>query len=129
MLVAVVLVVRHMSFWRSLDQLILEPEEIEFFRQQFRRRMQASVLIGIIGLTISFIDWITSPNLFTVFVFTWLLMIAWIVWLALVEMFRSRSFLRNLAVQQRIKRAQLEAEIEKLKQMQRTGEENGHARK
>ena len=45
--------------------------------------------------------------------------------MALVDIVSTRMFLRDMTAAQRIKRAEMEAEIKRLRDEQRTGEENG----
>lgn len=126
---AVGLVVRHCSFWRSLNKEHLDDSEVQYFRRQFRRRVITSSLVGVIGVTFVVLYWIKSPVVFSIFLFGWLITIGWILLMALSDILSTRSFKSELRVSQIARRSELEAEIERLRNRQRTGEENGKGAK
>ena len=127
--VSVYLSHRQIAFWHHLDRETLQQRELKYFRAQFRRRMQVSVLIGIIGVTIGIVDVVKSPLVFSIFFISWLVMLAWIVGLALLDFVSAQIFLGQITDSQRAKKAEMEAQIRELKDQHRTGEENGKGKK
>ena len=129
LILSVVLVARHIAFWRKLDEVKFEKPELQYFRRQLRRRLITSSLIGVVGISIAGVTWITSPELFTAFLIGWLIVVGLILLLAVFDMMSTRSFLANLQVTQRARYNELQAEIRRLRKKQRTGEENGKGSK
>jgi hypothetical protein len=128
-LLALVLVVWHLRAWHAIDQGRLDEEEVRFFRTQLIRRATTGALLGALGVTIAVVPWVKSPLLFTVFFLFWMFLLFCILVMAVWDMTSNRVFLREIAVKQRVRRAELEAEIERLRDEQRTGEENGKSSK
>ena len=50
---SLVLLAWHVKAWREADHGGLSERDYEFFRRQYRRRMQSSGMLGIIGFLVS----------------------------------------------------------------------------
>jgi hypothetical protein len=99
----------------------LEDRERNYYRSQFRRRVQVAVLIVLLGILIPLADFLIfmkSPRLFTVLVLGILLVAGWIMVLAALDWLSQRVFNRSL--ESRIanvarRRRELEDEVERLR--------------
>lgn len=104
----------HIRKWRRLDEVAEDDDQKHFHRRQLRRRLQASAMIGLLGIAIAAgmaIPWQRWP---LAFAFYWLLVILvtfWIALLALADMSHSRAYVNQLNREHRIKRAELEAQL------------------
>ena len=86
-------------------------------------------MLGVLGMTIAISEWIKSPLLFTIFFMVWMLLLICILLMAFLDMTSNRIFLQEISVKHRARRAELEAEIERLRKEQSTGDENGKSSK
>ena len=117
----------HMIAWRKhrLDPQI-EGQERRHYQLQFRRRMQTSGIISLLGvllcLATSRIPWGRFPALFTVYVVLLLGLVAWLLMLALGDYLSSQ--VHNRAALSRIQRKQRELESE-LESLRRRADGNG----
>ena len=69
----------------------LDEESTHFFRRQWWRRLQVAVLIGIVGLAMMIGPWITSPQAAGIFWLGVLLIVGWIGFLGVIDMWASRD--------------------------------------
>lgn len=87
---------RHRAAWiRQQGDPEIEPGERVFLHGQYRRRMQASTMLLILGFMLHasnefLIPWQKLPLLFFVYVVAMLVLVAWMVVLALGDMFAAR---------------------------------------
>lgn len=120
-----ILLALHIKKWRGLGQDSEDAELDAFHRRQLRRRIQASAMIGLLGIAIAggmIIPWQRWP---LAFAFYWLVVIVctlWIAVLALADLTHSRSYINHLNREHHIKRAELEAQIERYKTKQSNGQ-------
>ncbi len=104
----------HMREWREAQECNLDDNERRFRARRFRRRMQASGMLALIGVAIAggqTIDARQHPSLFVYFWFGVIVLVFWTCALALADALSSHlQVTRNLR-QHHIVRAQLAAEI------------------
>jgi len=86
-------------------------------------------MLAILGVTIAIVEWVKSPVVFTIFFIIWMLLLLCILLMAFLDMTSNRIFLQEISVKHRVHRAELEAEIERLRKEARTGDENGKSSK
>ena len=129
MLFAIVLIIWHVGTWRKLDKSQLDAQELRFFRHQLIRRVVTGSMLAILGVTIAIVEWVKSPVVFTIFFIIWMLLLLCILLMAFLDMTSNRIFLQEISVKHRVHRAELEAEIERLRKEARTGDENGKSSK
>jgi hypothetical protein len=91
------LVWRHRALWsKQQHDPILEPADREFFQGQYRRRTRASTILLVLGLMLNLsneflIPWQIFPVLcFIIYVNAMLILVFWMVFLALGDMFAAR---------------------------------------
>ncbi len=125
----------HIRKWHALGTDLANKDQQSFHRLQLRRRIQASAMIGLLGVAIAVgmaIPWQRWPlmtsrgsQLPLAFAGYWLLVILvtfWIVALALADLTHSRSHIRQLTRQHQIKRAELEAQLQRHRAKDKRGE-------
>jgi hypothetical protein len=120
----------HFAAWdeHRHDETLADRER-NYFRSQFRRRVQVAVLIVLLGILIPLADFVIfmkAPRLFTVLVCVILLVAGWIMVLAALDWLSQRVFNRSLP--SRIanvarRRRELEDEVERHRQRDSNGEE------
>ncbi len=108
LLLAAVLVYSHWHGWRQSQDVAGDEEELDFHWRQFRRRMQASVMLAVVGLVLPLHTFIRTPVLMTVFLFGLLVLVLWIVALAVADYVACRRRLTQIEDDERIERAKLE---------------------
>lgn len=111
----------HWQAWRrhAVDSSLSDSER-DYFRRQFRRRMQASGIILVIGLMLpigdSLIPWRKGDV--SVATLYWLLVLAltcWVVLLAMGDLVSSRAHSRVTLSRLRSKQRELQAEADRLR--------------
>ncbi|MEX1224357.1 MAG: hypothetical protein WEA31_07395 [Pirellulales bacterium] len=108
LLLAAVLVYSHWHGWQQAQLATADEEQLDFQWRQFRRRMQASVMLAVVGLVLPLHPLIRTPVLMTVFLFGLLLLVLWIVALAVADYVACRRRLTQIEDDERIERAKLE---------------------
>lgn len=104
---ATVLVYIHLREWRQA-QLEDDAEQLDFQWRQFRRRMQASAMVAIIGLLLPITSLVRTPVVMTVFVIGLLILVGWIIVLAGADFIAARHRLMQLETDRRIAEAKAE---------------------
>ena len=117
---------RHRHFWQTIDLDKLESQEQTYFRRQYRRRVSTSAMIGIVGLAIIAAHWVISPVLVYVYLAGLMLAVCSILLMALLDFWSTRSFLYDMRRRHSRQRAELEAEVHRLRKARETHEGNGH---
>lgn len=110
-----VMLLWHLRAWRTADHGGLGAREADFLRRQFRRRSQASGMIGLIGLLLLGDLWITDPLSALLYWCGVALMVGWTMLLALADWFASRVYYGHLTAASHAEHASIQAEIEKFR--------------
>lgn len=80
-----ILMQSHLRTWRSHQrEAPAEPRELDYHRRQFRRRMQSSAMLGLLGIAVLVGHFIRPPLPVLVVVIFWACVILLIVWLMLL---------------------------------------------
>jgi len=114
----------HLRVRREYRQTELPPKEYDFHRRQFRRRIQTSAMLGILGILIAASSIVEPPMVKVLFYVAMLGLTLWIVLLALADAFSSRMHFDRLRNDCLVERARLEIEARRL----RAAAGNGKAR-
>jgi hypothetical protein len=118
----------HLRDWREVlrkkDEL--EQEEFDFRRQQFRRRMQTSAMLGVVGTAmlaggLLMLIW-PHPLVVTVFWGGVMLLVLWLGLLALADMAWTRFHFSRLKRNHLAEEARLQAELRRLKRTRGNGQ-------
>jgi hypothetical protein len=122
---AAALMVWHVRAWRAQRRRKLEPEEREFFRRQFRRRVQTSALLAIVAVSLPLGQWILQRadelgdadwlmRAFTAWVVVVIVLLGWVALLALADLWSSRLFFGRLRQRYWLEKTRLEAELRRI---------------
>jgi hypothetical protein len=123
-----VMMALHARAWRTLQNICdeLAPGELDYRRRQFRRRMQTSGLLGLLGLVLFAGQWIESPP-FPIWAFAlfWALVLVLVFWLgllALADIVASQYFFGQVRHDYRVAEAKLRYDLKRLGQQNGNGE-------
>lgn len=119
-LVGCVMLWGHVANWREQQaDRELEADELEHYRKQFRRRMQTSGMIVLLGIMLCLatekIPWQRAPGMFSIYVILLLGLVCWVVLLALGDFASNRAFGRVALGRIRRKQEALEVELEQIR--------------
>ena len=118
------LMVWHVRLWRTLRDRPLEPRELAYRRGQFRRRMQTSAMLGLLGVAIISGEALTLSGSRMFAGLYWggvLLVVAWMALLALADMLATHQHFNRLRTEYLIERAKLQAEVQRIKAARSNG--------
>lgn len=107
-----------------------DPSEFRFYRQQFRRRMQMSLMLGVVALGLMASQYVDVEAHATLFVLLWVglaLITMWVALLAVVDLMAIRRNALRLTTRLMMQQGELQAQIRKLRAEQaRESNGNGH---
>ncbi|MBW3597063.1 MAG: hypothetical protein KY475_07285 [Planctomycetes bacterium] len=118
------LVCSHIAAERRRRTEDLEAGEREYRRRQWRRRMQASTLIGLVGVAVLGGLWVEGPPLEALYWLGVLLAAIWILVLAGADVVSTQSFFRGVQVRRAEEHAALREEIERYRRHEGNGKEH-----
>ena len=108
----------HVRTWRRFRELELEPEEFDYRRRQFRRRMQTSAMLGLLAIAIFvgelLVAWIASVWFGMSFCVGMLIVVLWVGLLAAVDIFATKHHYNRLRQSYVIEQAKLQAELRRI---------------
>ena len=116
----------HAVAWRGQreDEQLGEGEQIRY-RRRYRRRMQTSGMLALLGLMIAIGDalvpWQRFPNLFAAWIAVMLMLVAWIILLALGDLASTAAHTRHDLARVRQEQRALELRLEELKNRRSNG--------
>ncbi|MDA1055568.1 MAG: hypothetical protein O3C40_34670 [Planctomycetota bacterium] len=113
----------HWRAWRAAQAEGLDGSASDFRRRQFRRRMQASAMIGIVGVAVVVSLAITDPMMTAILWLVVLSLVIWMLLLAFADMVSSYFYYSQVRAQHTAEHASLQAQLDKI----RRREGNGHA--
>lgn len=124
LLASTVLLISHVRTWRAMQAEPLEPEDREYRRRQFRRRMQCSSMLGLLAVAIAVGRLLMVARVLPLVIFVYwsavVLVVFWIGLLAVVDMLATKRHFARLRHHCLIEQAKLQAEL-------RRRQGNGHA--
>jgi hypothetical protein len=119
------LMVWHVRLWRKLQGESLEARELDYRRGQFRRRMQTSAMLGLLGIAIItgqvLTPWVGSRGFAGLYWGGVLLVVGWMALLALADMLATHQHFNRLRTEYLIERAKLQAEAQRIQAAQSNG--------
>jgi hypothetical protein len=112
----------HWRVWSGFQRGESPQAEFDYRRRQFRRRMQASAMIGIVGLALfagiafflgreSLVPWVEDVVVILVYWFAVLLVTAWMFLLAFVDMWATRRYLTRICEDDLMEQTRLHADL------------------
>lgn len=121
----------HLRTWSKVqkNQGQLEPNELDYRRRQFRRRMQTSAMLGMIGIAIlvgQLISLLPIPRLLVVLFWGGVMLMAiWLGMLAIADMVSTRFYFARLKQNYMAQEARLQAELRRLQRTRGNGQAAG----
>lgn len=114
-LTSLLLMAWHAKSWREADHGGLSERDAEFFRRQYRRRLQTSGMLGMIGVLILGHQWIPDNTTLALYWTGVLGLLVWTVLLAAGDFAASRLHYGRQMVDQQTEHLLLQREIEKFR--------------
>ncbi len=117
MLLAVVMMIWHWRTWRLALSHGVPDAEQGYQRRRFRRRMQTSFVLAIIGAALIIGQWIPPLARPSLYVFFWcgvVLLVLWVIVLAGADFAAASTHLSRLHRQRAAERSRLQAELIRL---------------
>jgi small-conductance mechanosensitive channel len=119
--VAAALIAWHLLAWRKADHGGLTDEDYRFYRSQFRRRMQTSALLGVMGLLALGDLWITGTVARAALWSVMFLLLVWVLLLAAADWLASRLHFDKLLSASAVEHELLKREIEQFHREKNAG--------
>jgi hypothetical protein len=121
--VAGALVAWHIRVWRVAFAARHSAGELKFAFEQYRRRMQTSAMLGLVGGLIFGGPWVTAPLAVLLYWLGVVVLVLWIMLLAGADMLATRLHYASIETEYQLKQVKLEAalEIEQRKRKRETG--------
>src|SRR5262245_2064838 len=115
LVVSTALIAWHVLAWRRADHGGLADADYRFYRHQFRRRLQSSALVALVGV-LSLVDiWIQDVTARVVLWCVILLIVLWALLLAGADWLASRLHFDTLLSASAVEHALLKREIERVR--------------
>ncbi|MEX2185981.1 MAG: hypothetical protein WD875_04265 [Pirellulales bacterium] len=114
--VAAVLVAWHVRAWRSAKAARFSAAELKFAFEQYRRRMQTSVMLGLVGALILGGPWISAPLAVLLYWLGVVVLILWIMLLASADVLATRMHYSQIETEHNLQQIKLEARLEAARQ-------------
>jgi hypothetical protein len=106
---AAMLIALHRQAWRSVDRGLAAQSEQNFAAAQYRRRVQTSAMIGVVGVLIAGGPWVPPGWVMAGYWLVVVLLVLWLVMLALADALASRLHFGRIEQQQTLERLRLQA--------------------
>ncbi len=117
---SVVLIVRHVRVWKRLSSEELEERELNFRHRQFRRRVQTSAMIGLMGVAIAvgqvLFHVVNSAKFKGYYWIGVLLLLLWIMLLAVADMVATSAYYSRERSDLAVGHAKLQIELRKARE-------------
>jgi hypothetical protein len=114
------LIVRHVRVWNQLKKEELDERELNFRSRQYRRRMQTSAMIGVLGMAIVvgqlLLDVVKSPKFPVYYWIGVLALLLWIVLLAVADMVATSTYYSRERSDLAVGHAKLQVELRKARE-------------
>ena len=118
LLAAMVLLVSHVWTWRAFQRQQLDAVELNYRRRQFRRRMQTSASMGLLGAAMSIgyllTLWLRSGWFALVYWTAMMVLACWVVLLAAMDIWATNRHFGRLHHDCMVEQAKLQAEIRRI---------------
>jgi hypothetical protein len=122
------LITWHISAWNRLQDTKIDPSERVFRRRQYRRRMQTSAMLGVLGVAIFIgqllISWVASQLVLVVYWGGVLALLLWMALLAFADMVATSFYYGRQKTNYQIEQARLQGELQRAREA-RAGAKNG----
>ncbi len=122
---AVNMLAMHVRAWRK-SQDSAEPREVDFYRRQYRRRMQTSAMLAVLAVALFLGQLLTplmSPLVFGVYWLVTILLALWMAFLAIADMLATRHHYASLRADYAAEQARLNVELRRAKAVRDNGQD------
>lgn len=123
--VAAGMMVSHVRAWRAFQQQDLTEDEHDYRRRQYRRRMQTSAMLGVLGaaILIGYVltMWLSSPAFTLICWIAIILLLFWTCLLALVDIWATQHYFGRQRDHCLVEQAKMRAEINRLQAFRGNG--------
>lgn len=112
------LLVWHVRAWRAAKSRETDANELDHQRRRFRRRLQTSAMLALLGLAVGFGQGISPREEPSLYVFFWCgvaLVTVWLMALALADAVSNTMHASRLRHERMVEHAQLKAELARLR--------------
>lgn len=109
----------HVGAWRAVRDREKDEIERQFQWRRFRRRMQASGMLGLVAVAAAVGLLVPKERQPSLFVYVWFgvfLVTMWILLLALADALATRSHAIRLRLEHQVEHARLKAELERIQE-------------
>lgn len=117
----------HLRVRRTHRRTEMPTAQYEFYRRQFRRRIQVSTMLGLLAVLLAIETWVELPAVQLAAGGSMLLILLWIMLLALVDALATRFHYDRLRNDYIVERAKLEAQARRLGAAGGNGKPRGKA--
>jgi hypothetical protein len=125
LIAALALMYWHVSSWRKAQTSDLAADELDFYRRQFRRRIQTSALLAVLAIMIFVGEllglWITSRLFLIIYWAAALVLVAWVCLLAAADVWATKYHFGQLRQKCLIEQAKLHAEVRRVQAIRGNG--------
>jgi hypothetical protein len=125
-LASVLLILVHRRTARRAAEVFGAPEEREFAASQYRRRVQTSAMIGLVGVLLFAGQWVEHPIGVLVYWLAVVLLVVWIMLLALADVVATRTHFSRLRRGSLVEHARLQAELHLARKRQQASGNGKH---
>lgn len=126
LLCAVGLMISHVRTWRRARRQELQPDELDYRRRQYRRRMQTSAMLGLLAVAIFVGQLITGRIESKAFLLCYwglvLLVLGWVGLLAVADILATKHHFGRLRQAYRLEQVKLQAELRRIQAARGNGE-------
>jgi hypothetical protein len=116
----------HGRVWQAVQSTELPESDHEFYRRQYRRRMQLSAMLGIVAIILIAGEilswWIVSQVFSVLYLVAALLLVIWIALLLAADVWATRYHFDQLQHKNLIEQAKLHGEIRRIQATEGNGE-------
>ena len=110
----------HVRAWQRLQHAGIDPRERDFRRRQYRRRMQTSAMLGVLGVAIFvgqlLMAWPASRLLPVIYWSGVLALVLWMALLALADMAATSFYYSREKTSSIVEHAKLQAELRRVRE-------------
>jgi len=121
----------HLRAWRRAQDTAgkTDAKELNYRRRQLRRRMQSTAMLGGLAVALAVGNWLTvdrvGPLVFAVYWGCVVLVVLWVMLLAAADVVSTKHHFGHIRDGQRIEKAQLEAELRRIRSAGADGKSSG----
>lgn len=115
----------HLHSWRAAREQDLEGEAFDFVHSQYRRRMQTSAMIALVGVLIFIGQWVRGGLLVLFFWLAVVLIVFWIMLLAMADVLATRVHFSRLRRDELMDQIRLQGDLNRAKIDREAAERRG----